>query len=211
MDFRPEELPHGDVGKLINAAVVPRPIAWVSTRAVDGVLNLAPFSYFNAVCSNPPTIVFSAGVRVLKSTPTHKDTLTNIRETGEFVVNFVSEHNAVAMNLTSVEAPPHVDEFAHAGLTPVPGVVVNVPSVAESPIHFECRLNQIITISDQPGGAHLVIGTIVHMHFDDSIYRDGNYLDLAAYQPVGRTSGAGYVRVTDTFTLSRPPSEFDLG
>ena len=195
----------------MNAAIVPRPIAWVSTRGLDGVLNLAPFSYFNAICANPPTIAFSAGVRVLKSTLTQKDTLTNIRETGEFVVNFVSEHNAAAMNLTSVEAPAHMDEFAYAGLTPVPGVVVDVPGVGESLIHFECKLNQIVTISDQPGGAHLVIGTVVHMHFDDALYREGNNLDLSAYHPVGRTTGAGYVRLTDVFTLSRPPSAFDLG
>ncbi|MBZ0286012.1 MAG: flavin reductase family protein [Anaerolineae bacterium] len=186
-------------------AILPRPIAWVSSADSAGRPNLAPFSFFTAVCAEPPTIVFCPMIRDTDSEP--KDTLRNIRDTGVFIVNFVTEALAEKMNITSVEAPAGINEFERAGLTMEAGQVVNVPRVAESPIHFECRLNQIVTISDAPGGGSLVIGTIVHMHIADSVYRDGNHIDLTAYQPIGRLAGAGYTRVSDVFEMQRPPSE----
>jgi flavin reductase (DIM6/NTAB) family NADH-FMN oxidoreductase RutF len=130
-----------------------------------------------------------------------------VRATGEFIVNFVTEDLAEAMNITSVEAPPEVNEFERAGVTPVPGQVVRVPRVAESPIHFECKLNQIVTINEGVGGGHIIIGTIVHMHCAESVWREGNYIDILAYQPVGRLMGAGYSRTRDLFDMRRPPSE----
>jgi flavin reductase (DIM6/NTAB) family NADH-FMN oxidoreductase RutF len=205
MDMNPAEVPHREVYKLMIGAILPRPIAWVSTVNRDGQPNLAPFSFFNAVCSLPPTIVFCPSVRDTDNN--FKDTLSNIRATGEFVVNCVSEPLVEAMNMTAAELPASVNEFERAGLTAGPGRVVRVPHVAESPIHFECKLNQIVTISDEPGGGSLVIGTIVHIHVDDSVYRAGNHIDIQAYQPVGRLAGIGYCRVTDMFDLVRPPSE----
>lgn len=205
MEINTAELPHRDVYKLMIASIVPRPIAWVSSVDREGRPNLAPYSFFNAVCSNPPTVLFCPGIRAADLDK--KDTYHNIRETGEFIINFVTEELAEAMNITSAEVPRDVNEFERAGLTAVPGVVVNVPRVLESPIHFECRLREIVTISEEPGGGFIVIGTVVHMHFDDSVYRDGNYLDFEAYRPVGRMAGAGYSRTRDRFEMSRPASE----
>lgn len=194
-----------DVKKLLYAAVTPRPIAWVSTVDANGTPNLAPYSFFNAVCSMPPTVMFCPGYR---DTPAPKDTLANIRVTGEFVVNFVTEATAEAMNITAVEVPPDVDEFARANVTPLPSVTVKPPRVAESPVHFECKLQQIVPVSEQPGGGYVVIGTIVHMHADDRIYdSERGYIDFDAYAVVGRMAGNGYTRTRERFDLIRPPSE----
>jgi flavin reductase (DIM6/NTAB) family NADH-FMN oxidoreductase RutF len=205
LEINPNELPHNDVNKLMIGSVVPRPIAWVSTLSAEGQPNLAPFSFFTAVCPKPPTVVFCPGVR-----GTHggqKDTLHNIRATGEYVINFVTEPLAGQMNITATELPADVNEFERAGLTPVPSRVVQPPRVAESPIHFECRLRDIVVISDEPGGGNLVIGTVVHMHFDELVYRAGNQVDITAYQAIGRLGGASYCRVNDFFDLKRLPSE----
>jgi flavin reductase (DIM6/NTAB) family NADH-FMN oxidoreductase RutF len=208
MDIVPGEWPQREIYKLMIGTIVPRAIAWVSTTDSDGRPNLAPFSFFTAVCPEPPTIVFCPMIRDTDSEP--KDTLQNIRATGVFIVNFVTEALAEKMNLTSVEAPAGINEFERAGLTMEAGQVVNVPRVAESPIHFECRLSQIVTISDAPGGGSLVIGTVLHMHIADSIYREGNHIDLAVYQPIGRLAGASYSRVNDLFEMKRPPSEIKV-
>lgn len=205
MDIIPDQIPHREVYKLMIGSIVPRPIAWVSTVNAAGQPNLAPFSFFTAICSKPPTVVFCPGVR--DADRGQKDTLNNIRATGEFIINFVHEALGEPMNITATELPPEVNEFERAGLTAQPGKVVHVPRVAESLIHYECRLNQIITVSDEPGGGSLVMGTVVHMHFDDAVYQEGNHIDLSAFQAIGRLSGAGYCRVQDRFDLRRPPSE----
>ena len=136
-----------------------------------------------------------------------KDTYHNVKATEEFVINFVNEATAEAMNITAVEAPSDVNEFERANLTPVASKVVSVPRVKESPISFECKLNQIVTISDQMGGGHIVIGTVVYMHFADDIYQEGNYVDIEAYQPIGRMMGGGYAHLNDFFQMPRPESE----
>ncbi len=205
MDINPTDYPPHEVYKLMIAAIVPRPIAWVSTVNSVGQPNLAPFSFFNAVCSEPPTVLFCPGVRGANHSA--KDTYHNVRSTGEFVINFVTAPLAEAMNITATEVPPEVNEFERAGLTAGPGKVVNVPHVVESPIHFECKLREIVTISEAPGGGYVVIGTVVHMHFDESVYREGNYIDLEAYQPIGRLMGSSYTHVTDVFDLQRHPPE----
>ena len=205
MDINPNDLTTRDLYKLLSGAILPRPIAWVSTVDSAGAPNLAPFSFFNAVCSNPPTLLFCSGIRGADQSP--KDTYHNVRATGEFVVNFVTEALAEAMNLTAAELPAGVNEFEQAGLEAAPGIRINVPHVAATPIFFECKLREIVTISEEPGGGHIIIGTVVHLHVDDAVYRDGHYIDLDAYQPVGRLMGSGYCRVTDTFELLRPPSQ----
>jgi flavin reductase (DIM6/NTAB) family NADH-FMN oxidoreductase RutF len=136
-----------------------------------------------------------------------KDTLCNVRATGEFVVNIVTEDLARAMNLSSVEAAPGVNEFEFTGVTAAPSVRVRPPRVAESPIHFECRVKQIVEISDQPGGGSLVIGTVVHIHVNERVLIGGDKIDLAALKPIGRLAGGAYVRVTDLFELERPKSK----
>jgi flavin reductase (DIM6/NTAB) family NADH-FMN oxidoreductase RutF len=205
VELNPANLHQRDLYKLMIGAIVPRPIAWVSTVSPAGVPNLAPFSFFNGVASSPPSLVFSVSYREANHQP--KDTLANIRASGEFVVNMVTEPLAAAMNITSGEYPPEVDEFHRAGLTPAPAVKVSAPRLAESPVQFECRLNQIVPIGEGPGSANLVIGTIVYIHIADAIYREPHKIDIAAYQPVGRLAGMSYTRVNDLFELQRPPSE----
>ncbi len=204
-EIDPSQLPEREVYKLMSGAIVPRPIAWVSTISDDGQPNLAPFSFFNAVCEDPPTLLFTASIR--KADGQGKDTYHNIRANGEFVVNFVTEALAAAMNITAVEAPAHVNEFERAGLTAAPSQRVRPPYVAESPIQFECKLREILTIGEGVGGGYIILGTIVHMRFADAVYRPNNYVDIDAYQPVGRLAGADYARVTERFSLERPPSE----
>jgi flavin reductase (DIM6/NTAB) family NADH-FMN oxidoreductase RutF len=205
VDVIPHEHPHRDVYRLMAAAIVPRPIAWVSTANRAGQPNLAPFSFFNAVCSNPPTVLFCPGVR--RAEPGGKDTYNNIRETGEFVINFVTDALAEAMNITAADVPPDVNEFVRAGLTAAPGKTVKAPHVAETPIYFECKLREIVTISEEPGGGYIVIGTVSYMHFDDTVIGEGNRVNFDAYQAVGRMTGPGYVHTSDRFEMERPPSE----
>lgn len=199
--INPAELEHKQVYKLMTGSIVPRAIAWVSTVDTQGQPNLAPFSFFTAITSQPPTILFCPATR--GSDGAQKDTYHNVVATEEFVVNFVTEATAEAMNLTAVEVPADVNEFERAGLTAIPSTIVRAPRVQESPIHFECKLHQIVDVGD----AHIVIGQIVYMHFDETVYREGNYIDTQAFQPIGRLAGNGYSYVRDLFELKRPPSE----
>ena len=204
MEIKPDALSWKSVYKLLIGSVLPRPIGWISSVNDQGQPNLAPFSFFNIVCANPPTILFCPMVR--SGDNQLKDTLQNIRETGEFVVNIVSGELVEKMIKTSVEAPYGVNEFDYAGLTPKLSSVVTPPRVAESPIHFECKLNQIIDISLNPGGGSVVIGTIVHMHIDERLMIGEDKIDLVKLNPIGRLAGNSYVRVTDIFDIERPPA-----
>lgn len=205
MEADPAALPWKSVYKLLTGSVVPRPIAWVSTVDPDGAANLAPFSFFNAVASRPPIVAFTASVRTTDRG--QKDTLRNVRSTGEFVVNIVTEPLAEAMNLTSTEFPPEVDEFQAAGLTAVPSAVVGAPRVAESPIHFECRVHQIVEVGSEPGGGALILGRVVHIHVDPSVLLGEDKIDIQKLKPIGRLAGAGYCRTADTFEMVRPKSQ----
>ncbi len=183
--------------------IVPRPIAFVSTSSADGVANLAPFSFFTAVSANPPVICFSPMVRA--SDGAEKDTLRNIRATGEFVVNIVSEGIVVQMNLCAPEYPPQVDEFAKSGLTPAPSDFVAPPRVAESPVNMECKLVQIVEVSAKPLGGSLVLGEVLRFHIADALF-DNFKIDPDLLRPVGRMGGPTYTRTTDRFDLQRPKS-----
>ena len=201
MHLDPATLPWDLAYKYLNGAILPRPIAFVSTMDAEGVLNLAPFSFFTAVSANPMTICFSVMRRGTDGQK--KDTLRNIEATGEFVVNVVSESFAEKMNVTAAEFPPEVSEFEASGLTPTASVVVRVPRVQESLVNFECKLTQIVEIGDGKGAGSLVIGQVVQVHVDDSIHFDGK-IDTQGLNPVGRLAASDYVRVTDTFQLIRP-------
>jgi flavin reductase (DIM6/NTAB) family NADH-FMN oxidoreductase RutF len=204
MEFSPQDLPWNSMYKLLIGSIVPRPIGWISTVDAQGRANLAPFSFFNAVCANPAHVLFCPNVRGTDSGM--KDTLLNVRETGEFVVNIVTEELAEAMNITSTEFPPEVDEFAAAGLQRQASVTVRPPRVAESPIHFECRVAHLIDIGPQPGGGSVVIGQVLHVHLDEQILLEGDKIDLGRLRPIGRLAGASYCRVSDLFELPRPAS-----
>jgi flavin reductase (DIM6/NTAB) family NADH-FMN oxidoreductase RutF len=205
MEANTDEFPWRSLYKIMIGSIVPRPIGWVSTVDENGESNLAPFSFFNAVCANPPTVLFCPGIRSTDQNP--KDTLNNIRNTGEFVLNIVTETLGEAMNLTATELPSSVDEFEYAGLTSAPSVAVKPLRVAESPIHYECKLTQIVDISDEIGGASIVIGRIVHFHVDDRVLIDGDKINLEELKPIGRLAGPSYSRVNDIFDMVRRPSQ----
>ncbi len=180
-----------DLYRLLTSLVVPRPIAWVSTLGPDGVANLAPHSYFMVVAADPPHVAFSStGV---------KDTLTNVRATGEFVVNIVPRSLAEAMNATSIDLPAEGDEFAWAGLTAAASHVVAAPRVAAAPAHLECRLTQQLEVGD----ATLVIGEVVHIDVDGDVWADGG-VDVTRLDPVGRLAGTAYTSLGEVFHHRRP-------
>lgn len=202
MELDPTTLSHQSIYKILTGSILPRPIGWISSIDLDGRPNLAPFSFFNVVCSNPPTLLFCPMIRGVDSSP--KDTLNNVRQTGEFVVNIVTEDLLNAMNDTSIEAPSEFNEFEFAGLTLSPSVTVRPPRVLESPIHFECKVNQILDINNAPGGGSIVIGTITHIHAEERVMLGTDKINLTALQPIGRLMGAAYCRVEQVVELDRP-------
>jgi flavin reductase (DIM6/NTAB) family NADH-FMN oxidoreductase RutF len=205
MEIAPDSLPRASIYKILTGAVVPRPIGWISTIDNSGNPNLAPFSFFNVVCPKPPTVLFCPLIRGTDENP--KDTLNNIKATGEFVVNIVTEELASAMVATSVEIAADVNEFELTGLETAPSVEVRPPRVAKSPIHFECKLTQIVEIGNKAGGGSVVIGEIVHLHVDERVLFGEDKIDLTALKPIGRLAGSAYVRVTDLFEMERPKSQ----
>ena len=194
----PASTPSLTTYKLLIGSVVPRPIAFVSTVSTGGVYNLAPFSFFNVICAEPPTVCFSAGFRVPS-----KDTLANVMATGEFVVNIVSEEIAAQMNLCSGEYPHGVSEFEISGLTPVPSDLVKPPYVGESHVNMECKLVQIVEVSTRPRGGTLVIGEVVRFHIDEAIV-DNFRVDPDKLRAIGRMGGNQYTRTRDRFEMMRP-------
>lgn len=189
----------------MTSAVVPRPIALVSTIGQKAQPNVSPFSYFTVCSSNPPCLVFCPTTRGREATI--KDTLRNIKDNGEFVVNIVSEDFVVAMNQTSGEYPPEVNEFELSKLTPIPSERIAPPRVAESKINFECKLRQIVTVSEAPGGGYLVLGEVVMLHIAEVVLADSANpfrVDANLLQAVGRMGGTSYVRTQDRFELERP-------
>lgn len=198
VQFDPKELTEKDVYKLLVGSVVPRPIAWVSTISTEGVVNLAPFSFFNVASRNPPMLCISIGPGVGEREGTEKDTLVNIRNQKEFVINVVTSTLGNEMQKTSENLPSDVDEFESAGLTTLDSTIVKPKRVKEAPIQMECQLEQII----QLGSDHLVIGRMVRYHINDDYYL-GNYkVDLEKLQPLGRLAG-NYSESTEFFSLPR--------
>lgn len=183
---------------LMVGAIVPRPIGFISTLSRDGIANLAPFSFFNAICAEPPAVCVSVSNR----TPP-KDTIANIRATGEFAVNIVNETIAKQMNLCSGEYPPGVSEFDVSALTREPSTAIRPPCVLESPVNLECKVMQIVEVSTRPGGATLVIAEIVRFHYDPEIM-EGVRIDQGKLRAVGRMGGNEYTRTRDRFEMIRP-------
>ncbi len=201
MIFDPIEKPIIEVHKLMIGSIVPRPIALVSTTSKEGNNNVAPFSYFNGVCSNPPTIMFAPARRGWDGQ--EKDTLINIRNNQEFVINIVSESFAEKMVKCSTDFDPNIDEFEISGLTPESSSKVSPPRVKESKISLECKLDQIVEIGDGTAGSgFVVLGTIVLFHIDDDIYENGHIL-LDKLEPLGRLAGNWYTRPTDNLKITR--------
>jgi flavin reductase (DIM6/NTAB) family NADH-FMN oxidoreductase RutF len=183
------------VYRFLTAAVVPRPIAWVTTvDPASGVVNAAPFSFFTVCCIDPPMVCFAAGSAAGGA---EKDTVRNTRAAGEFVVNVVSEELGEAMNVTATPFPAHVSELAEAGLTPAPSVAVRPPRIAESPINMECRLDRMVELGRPPDTHHLVIGQVVGIHVRDGLLTDDYRVDLRGLRALGRLAGNLYCRTGD--------------
>jgi flavin reductase (DIM6/NTAB) family NADH-FMN oxidoreductase RutF len=197
----PNALTRQEMTALANGIVAPRPIAWVSTIAGDGTYNLAPFSFFNCFSTAPLTIGIGPGSR----DGVNKDTLANIKATGEFVVNVVNEELVSLANQTSAEFDPSVDEWQVAGVSRRPSVDVRPPGVAESPAILECRVFQIVDLGD-PGSPtnSLVIARVTRVHLDESIVDEGFRVDPDAIGLVGRMGGNLYSTTRDRFELRRP-------
>jgi flavin reductase (DIM6/NTAB) family NADH-FMN oxidoreductase RutF len=187
-----------DSYKLLSGLVVPRPIGWIGTRREDGTFNLAPFSFFNVVSTNPPTVLFSGG----RHSDRPKDSVTLAELAGEFTVNIVSESVAEAMNVTAGSFTAEDDEFAIAGLTPVIGEAVLAPMVAESPANLECRVVDILDLGHGPT-TRVVLGEVLVVHVLEELL-DGTRIDNDALQAIGRMAGNTYISTRDRFELRRP-------
>jgi flavin reductase (DIM6/NTAB) family NADH-FMN oxidoreductase RutF len=203
MNVRPEQLPYREWYHILIGSVGPRPIAWVSTLSKEGRPNLAPFSFFNAFCGKPPMLGFSPRLRRPESGSTTKDTLRNVRDTGEFVVNVVTFDLVEVMNLTSGEYDPSVNEFELAKLEMRASEIVKPPQVAASPVSFECKLDRIVDFGREAPAGSLVIGEVVSAHISETVLKDGR-LDPQALDLVGRMGGIQYSRTTQRFELARP-------
>ncbi|WP_395042701.1 flavin reductase family protein [Flavobacterium sp.] len=200
MQFDPKDLEHSAIYKLLTGSVIPRPIGWISTIDENGINNLAPFSYFNAVADDPPHLMFSTA----RSNNSNKDTLNNVLATKQFVVNLVTEDLVEQMNITAQAVPSNVDEFILANVTPINSEIVKPKRVKESKISFECELVHHYFIENQDnGGACVVIGRIVMMHFDDEVLLDNYKINLDNYKPVSRLAGSNYAKIGEIFSVKR--------
>lgn len=204
-DFK--EIPGKECYKLLVSTVTPRPIAWVVSQDARGLLNAAPFSFFNAFSGDPAVVGIGIGNRKPGQA---KDSRANILETGEFVVNLVGESNAEAMNITGIDFDSSVDELEQAGLTAAPSVRVKPPRIAESPVAMECELMQIVDL----GESGLVLGRVLAMHVHDEFVLDAAkyYIDTPGLKLLGRMHGRGwYARTSDLFDMPRiPVSEWKM-
>lgn len=196
--FDPAAMRARELYALMIGAIVPRPIAFVSTLSADGVANCAPFSYFMGVSSQPPILAISVGVR-RDGRP--KDTAANIRATGEFVVNVVDVALAQACVQASAEVEPEVDEFLLAGLEKQPSELVRPPRIAASPVQMECRLERCLEIGAAP--QHLILGEVLRFHVAERVWKDGA-IDIAALDPLGRLGGELYAHQREPFAIPRP-------
>lgn len=195
MILDPQSLSPGAMYRFMIGVIVPRPIAFVSTVGSGGAFNVAPFSYFNAITSRPPLV----GISINRRLGEPKDTLRNIQETGDFVVNAVNEPLLERVVQASGEWAKDVDEFQLTGLTPVASDLVKSPRVAESPVSLECRLHRIVELGD----TFFTVGEIVRAHVADEVLTDGR-VDVAKLKPVGRLGGDGYSIVREVAHHARP-------
>lgn len=201
IDIDIETLSNQERYKLLIGSVVPRPIAFVSTISNDGVPNLAPYSFFTAVCPTPMILAFCPNRR--GSDGHKKDTLNNLEANGECVIHIVSGNIGEQMNQSAAEVAPEVSEFDLTGLTPIESTQVKPYRIAEAKIQMECKLHQIVTIGETIGAGVIVLVRVVALHVDPTIYHDGR-IDIQALDPWARLAGTDYTRITETFSLSRP-------
>jgi len=207
----PGEISTGDLHQFLLGCVAPRPIAFVSTIDANGKHNLAPYSFFNAFSSNPPIVVFSSNRRVRDNTT--KDTLHNIEQTREAVINVVSYDIVRQMAVSSVEFDSGVSEFEKTGLTPIPSDIVKPPRVKESPAHLECKVKEIIPLGDKGGAGHLIVCDVVKMHIKEKVIDANNRIDPHKIDLMGRMGRAYYVRAKgkNVFPIVQSVTEITIG
>jgi len=186
--------------KFLIGSILPRPISVISTLNADGTNNLAPFSFFTAVSAMPMIIAFSPMLR--SKDLSRKDTVINIEREGEFVVNFCTEYNYEKVNLCSTALPYGQDEFSFAGLTPIDSELVKAKRMKESPIHFECKLRDILSYGKNAGSGSLITGEVIKIHVQDSILKDGK-IQTDLFKPVGRGAGNDWFKTDSVFQLER--------
>ena len=186
--------------KLLSGLIIPRPIGWISTISDDGVNNLAPFSFFNAVSEDPPHVMFS----MVRPNHQNKDTLNNILQNKQFVVNFFSENLVEQMNLTSESVDASVDEFELAQVTPIDSEAIKPKRVKEAQAYFECEcVHHYFVENHQNGGACVIIGKVLVMHVDENILLDNFKINLEKYRPVARLAGSNYSKMGEIFSIKR--------
>jgi flavin reductase (DIM6/NTAB) family NADH-FMN oxidoreductase RutF len=202
MFYEPGVVSHGLPWDPFKSCVVPRPIGWISTVSREGVANLAPFSQFQNISFDPPMVMFSANQN---TSGRRKDTVNNVESTGEFAWNMATWELREAVNLTSEECPPEVDEFVRAGLNKAPSRLIRPPRVAESPIHFECRYLQTVRLpgNEKMGTVDVVFGRVVGVHISDRILKDGR-IDISSIRPIARLGYYDYTFVEHVFTMLPP-------
>lgn len=201
MHLDPELLSIRDMYQWMIHTILPRPIAWVSTVDGQGRTNLAPFSFFMGVCAKPPTLLFCP-VNDRHGRP--KDTLRNVEETGEFVVNLVPARLCALMNDTAATLPHGESEFDRFQVPPIPSTRIRPPRVGGSPVSFECRLERVIRVSEGPAGGNIVLGRIVALHVEDAVIGSDGFPDLTHLDLVARGGGDVYLRGGEPIRLKRP-------
>jgi flavin reductase (DIM6/NTAB) family NADH-FMN oxidoreductase RutF len=194
-------LPPREAYQWLTHTILPRPIAWVSTLSAEGRTNLAPFSFFQGVTASPPSLLF---IPANTHTGSKKDTLRNLEQVPEFVVNLVSNALAETMNATSAKLPYGESEFTAFGVEALPSVAVRPPRVARAPVSFECVVHQIVQVGAGPLAANIVIGLIKCVHVDDGMLGENGFPDPAKLDLVARLGGDAYARTRETFSLIRP-------
>lgn len=186
--------------KLLTGTVIPRPIGWISTVDEKGINNLAPFSFFNAVGEDPPHVMFST----VRTGDQNKDTLNNVLQNRQFVVNLVTEDVVIPMNTSAQQVAPEIDEFTLANVTPISSSIVKPMRVKECLVHFECEMVHHYFLEDHKnGGACIIIGKILMMHIADEILMENYKIDLEKYKPIARLAGSNYARLGDVFQVKR--------
>ncbi len=199
LDFT--QLPKAEAYRWLASTVTPRPIAWVTTLSADGTSNLAPFSFFQVVSDSPPTLLVNTSVREDGSL---KDTLHNVRETGELVIQLVGAAQAEQMNATAAWLPRGVSEIEHAGIATLPSERVAPPRVAGAPVAFECQLAEIMPYPADNPASMLIFARVLLAHIDDAVMQDARHVDPAKLDLVGRLGGTQYSYTRDTFSMIRP-------
>jgi flavin reductase (DIM6/NTAB) family NADH-FMN oxidoreductase RutF len=200
MNFDTSTLPVQDNYRLLNGGVTPRPIAWISTQSKSGVDNLAPYSFFTVVSCNPPVLMYT---QVTQRSSLDKDTLQNLKETGECVVNIANSLLLSQVNTSSASLNSEVSEFDFANVKKVSSYLVRPFSVAESPVRYECTLRELITVSDLPASGTMVLLDVKSVYVKDQLYIDNN-IDQTSLDTIGKMGGSDYCHTTQLTSLNRP-------